>query len=148
MKRTQREPNERSTLDKRSELRPVDPDGYPLPTSRADVLVSLEGGSTVNQANKRDFWFKWIGFAPANSPFGHALATMPLCLTLSLPPFTMAAASYLFIRIAWVTGLALLLGFAGGAGLCVYQLKREAPRVTTQVFAGEALHPAPPSEPE
>lgn len=98
-----------------SERATLDADGYPLPGPHADVIIKLDAGSTVDSEAGRSRWLRFTGIAPAQSPLGKTLATMPLCLLLSVPPFAMAGASAMFVKVQWVTAVALFVGLAVGA---------------------------------
>ncbi|MFL6126902.1 hypothetical protein [Actinophytocola sp.] len=98
---------------RRTERRNLDEDGYERPSAAADVLFTVEAEAGVGPDEGR--WkLKATGRAPADSALGRALATMPICGILVLPPFMMAWAGSLFVKVPWITGIMAVLGLGGG----------------------------------
>jgi hypothetical protein len=78
-----------------------------------------------------------FGFAPANSPLGRTLATIPLCILLSVVPFAMASAAALFVKITWVIAIALFVGLGAASAFGWLQIRR---RRVAPVVAPAATH--------
>jgi hypothetical protein len=127
----------------------LDADGYPLPGPHADVIIRLEAGSTVDAAAGRSRWLRFIGIAPAQSPLGRTLATVPLSLLLSAPPFAMAGASALFVKVQWVTAVALFVGLGVGAAFALFlsRQRRAVPAPSATVVRSVVEHSPPASVP-
>jgi len=115
MKKTSRKQRERTALVKLSDQARIDEDGYERASPVADVLFTLEAEATVDPELGSRWKLKAIGRAPADSALGKALATIPLCAILGVPPFTMGLAGSMFVKIPWLTAGMAILGLAGGA---------------------------------
>lgn len=131
----------------------LDADGYPLPGPHADVIIKLDAGSTVDSEARRSRWLRFTGIAPAQSPLGRTLATVPLCLMLSVPPFAMAGASAMFVKVQWVTAVALFVGLGVGAGFAFFlsRQRRAVSAPSATVVRSTVVRPtssAPVPEPE
>jgi hypothetical protein len=145
--------------DERASDMPVvlDDEGVPLPSDHANVIIRLEAGSTSGQDVPRSRWLRFLGYAPANSPLGRALSTVPLSILLSVVPFVMAAAAALFVKITWVTALALFVGFGAAVGFGWLQTRqrrvrpipaRKVIKRPVPIPRPEPASPAPLPEPE
>lgn len=115
MKETSRKQKRRTAVVKQHDQARFDEDGYERPTPVADVLFTLEAEASVDPDRGGRWKLKATGRAPANSALGRTLATIPLCAILGVPPFTMALAGSLFVKIPWLTAGMAILGLAGGA---------------------------------
>jgi hypothetical protein len=135
---TQRKRNERSALVKQSE-QAHDEAVFERPTSKADVIVKLEAG-----VSRSRFWVKLFGQAPAESPLGQAFATLPLCMILVCPPFVLAAAGFLFVKIPLVTAGLTVIGFGGGAWFASRLTRKRHTVPDHPVIKGQVLPPAAP----
>jgi hypothetical protein len=139
--RSQRK-RDRSTLVKKDER--LDADGYPLPGPHADVIIRLEAGSSVDAEARRSRWLRFVGSAPAQSPLGRTLATVPLCLLLSVPPFAMAGASAMFVKVQWITAVALFIGLGVGAAFAYFVSRHRRPvPAPSATVVRNALTPLP-----
>lgn len=124
MKRTSRKQRERTTLVRQSDRTRIDEDGYERASQVADVLFTLEAEATVDPDLGSRWRLKAIGRAPADSALGRALATIPLCAILGVPPFVMGLAGSLFVEIPWITAIMTTLGLAGGAWFAWHVTRR------------------------
>ncbi len=123
----------------------LDADGYALPGPNADVIVEMDAGTNVGPDSQRSRWFRFFGLAPANSPLGQTLATVPLCLLLAAPTFATAAASAVFVKITWVTAIALFVGLGVGVFFAL-RLTRQRPAIaapSATVVRSPKVHSAP-----
>jgi hypothetical protein len=114
MKRTQRTKHRR---------RASDADGFPPPSSYADVIFELHAESSPTGRSK----LKLRGYASASSLLGRTLATIPLCLILVAPSFGFPVAASLAIKgpwADWATTIALGLGIAVGSGFAWLAMRR------------------------